>query len=79
MDNVAWYYLDGRVARLFRPGERIEAGERLGTRGGREVVHRDREGTVVSIQYDVWRDEVIVGVAPASNATVPALGFAGSL
>jgi hypothetical protein len=63
--EIAWYYLDGRAARIFRPGERIRAGDRLGAFGGREVVFRESEGAIVSIQYDVWRDHVILGIALA--------------
>ncbi|MCS6802011.1 MAG: hypothetical protein RMM58_08745 [Chloroflexota bacterium] len=78
VNDVAWYYLDGRGARIFRPGELIRSGDRLGTYGGRDVIYRERDGTVVSIQYDVWRDQVILGVAvPAwRGEPAPTFGFA---
>ncbi|GIW10108.1 MAG: hypothetical protein K6U89_02635 [Chloroflexi bacterium] len=64
MDDLRWFYLDARGARLFRPGERVRPGEQLGAFGGRAVVYDADEGIIASIQYDVWRDQVILGVAP---------------
>lgn len=80
--EIAWYYLDGRAARIFRPGERLRAGDHLGAFGGREVVFRESDGVIVSIQYDVWRDQVILGIAAAPGARqerVASVGRAGQL
>jgi hypothetical protein len=66
VDEFDWYFLDGRKARIFRPGERIERGQRLGVHADEEV-RAEAEGTIRSIQYDVWREQVILGIARASS------------
>jgi hypothetical protein len=66
LDELDWYFLDGAEARIFRPGERIERGERLGIHAAHDVI-AEESGAVRSIQYDIWRDQVIVGIARVSS------------
>ncbi len=68
MEHVAWYYIDAGQNRLFRPGEVVEEGDVLGAWNGSQAVRAVCSGTIAHIQYDIWRDQVILGIAPKATA-----------
>lgn len=57
----ALYILDAQSAPRFRIGQAIQRGEILGCFGFTPVTSF-REGVITSIEYDGWRNEVIVVV-----------------
>ena len=66
--QVEWFFLDASTTRLFRLGERVRKGERLGVGLGDWVFVVPRfDGHIVDIQYDIGRDEVILAVARPSE------------
>ena len=75
----ALYMLDALTAPVFRIGQGIYRGEQLG-QFGMSPVTSFRDGIITSIEYDGWRNEVIVGVRSidaALNEQRP--GTAGAL
>ena len=61
-----WYSVEATTARLFRIGERLEAGALVGQScfdGG--PVRTEEAGNVVQVQYDMWLERLIVVLAPA--------------
>lgn len=63
MNQTEWYYVQANTCRKFRPGEIVGKGELLGLSLHGIPVHASAGGRVKGIQYDFWREEVIVEVA----------------
>lgn len=63
-DDVVWYRLDGKAAPLFHPGETIRSSQLLGATLNHGEQYPFSCGVVVSVQYDVWQNEVILEVTP---------------
>ena len=63
-----WLSLAGSSARLFRLGEEVREGQYLGQAwGSHEPLRAPFDGRVVGIEYDIWRDAVIVVVAQGED------------
>ncbi|MCX6024456.1 MAG: PhoX family phosphatase [Chloroflexi bacterium] len=61
-----WYSVEATTARLFRIGERLEAGALVGLSCfDGAAVRTEEAGNVVQVQYDMWLERLIVVLAPA--------------
>ena len=59
-----WLSIAASTARMFRLGEEVREAQELGQSwGSYEPVRASFHGRIVGIQYDMWRDAVILVVA----------------
>ncbi len=63
-DDKEWLYIDASSARLFRLGEAVCAGEKLGSHIHGGLVRAGSNGRVTQIQYDIDTDQIILAIAP---------------
>ena len=61
-NQTEWHFIHAWTCRKFRLGEIVGKGELLGLSVSGKPVYADAGGRVSGIQYDLWREEVILEV-----------------